>query len=85
MLAHESSAALAVGVEAASAPAAIAATASAAKTVDSAARTVALPILATRGVTVLMIWFPFPFTSMFGWAALPGTSGRLDLRFRETR
>jgi hypothetical protein len=47
----------------------IAPTASVAKMEDSAARTVSLRILTTKGVTVLTIWFPFSdpvgATSMF--------------------
>src|SRR5258705_3031375 len=61
-LAHESSAAEALAdhdAGAANEPTRIAPTASVAKMEDSAARTVNLRILTTKGVTVLMMWFPF--------------------------
>jgi hypothetical protein len=63
-------------------------TASVAKMEDSAARTVNLPILTTKGVTVLMI-VPLPCSPLLSLQCLsdnlPPTSGMPDLRFREAK
>jgi hypothetical protein len=56
--------------------------------VDSAARTVNVPILTTSGVTVLMIGSSSCSRSLSLQClsdGLPLTSGRLDLRFREAK
>src|SRR3982074_1338915 len=90
-LAHESSAAEARAdheAGAANEQTTMAPTASVAKMEDSAARTVNLPILTTKGVTVLMIWFPFsvPLVSLQCLSdALPPISQAPDLGFRGMR
>src|SRR5258705_6801418 len=88
-LAHESSAAEALAdheAGAANEPTRIAPTASAAKMEDSAARTVNLLILTTKGVTVLMMWFLFPVVSLQCLSDfLAVISGMPDLRFREVK
>ena len=73
---------------AASEPTRIAATASAAKIVDSTARTVKVPILTTRGVTVLMIGSSslFPLSSLQCLSGdLSAISGTSDVRFRDVK